>query len=81
MLQDKGKRKFRNIKKPLLFILTFSLFISFSFIYSQDQVPDPLSTDLVHTEKKVQSQSISAVAMTSLPFVLAIKNLIVDREK
>ena len=74
-------RKPSGLFRVALFAITFAIFFSCCFLYNNHDTVGRETKTLAELPEQINHKSISAVVLTSLPFVLAVKNLIVDREE
>ncbi len=79
---QRGGNSFSVIRKVLLSAMALVLILCLSFWYNGIQ-KDPLTGQVVQEERinKTDDQEMSAVKFTTLPFILAFKHFIVDREE
>jgi hypothetical protein len=75
------KGKTSGILKKILYAVTLTVFLSFCFIYNHHSAIPEKNKEIVIIQEEIQQKGTSAIALTSLPFVLAIKHLIIDREE
>ncbi len=70
-----------QLKKGIVFLVTMLLFSSMIFLQTHGSAQPEKNRLFISMEEKSEDKSMSAITISSLPFILAIKFLVFDKDE